>query len=233
LEKQSVFAGMRIAVGPSNVHVRSEDVLTVLSSAPVRGGWCEADCIVNRRVPVDYHEADPQQDTVRWLIRHGFEPRRTVALITAARTEDAVLTRVDGEGFCLTALVTAGVGNAVRAGRPGFPDDDRWRPGTINMILLVDGNVTESAMVGAVVTATEAKAAALQDLRVTDSEGNIATGTSTDVVVIARICRTRDRVHHYAGTVSSLGRAVARAVYDAVAEAVLRERTREKGPDGS
>jgi adenosylcobinamide amidohydrolase len=224
---------MRIAVGPSNVHVRSEDVLTVPSSAPVRGGWCEADCIVNRRVPVDYHEADPQQDTVRWLIRHGFEPRRTVALMTAARTEDAVLTRVDGEGFCLTALVTAGVGNAVRAGRPGFSDDDRWRPGTINTILLVDGNVTESAMVGAVVTATEAKAAALQDLRVTDSEGNIATGTSTDAVVIARICRTRDRVHHYAGTVSPLGRAVARAVYDAVAEAVLRERTREKGPDGS
>jgi adenosylcobinamide amidohydrolase len=40
-------------------------------------------------------------------------------------------------------------------------------------------------------------------------------------------------VYLYAGTVSPFGRAVARAVYDAVAEAVLREREREEGKDGS
>ena len=114
-----------------------------------------------------------------------------------------------------------------------LPADDRWRPGTINIILLVDGNVTESAMAGALVTATEAKAAALQDLEVTDPGGNVATGTSTDAVVIARIRRMGGPVHLYAGTVSPFGRAVARAVYDAVAEAVLREREREEGKDGS
>jgi len=88
-------------------------------------------------------------------------------------------------------------------------------------------------MAGALVTATEAKAAALQDLEVTDPGGNVATGTSTDAVVIARIRRMGGPVHLYAGTVSPFGRAVARAVYDAVAEAVLREREREEGKDGS
>jgi iron complex transport system ATP-binding protein len=133
----------------------------------------------------------------------------------------------------LAALVTAGVGNAVRAGNAGISDDDRWRPGTINTILLVDGHVTESAMAGALVTATEAKAAALQDLEVTDPQGNVATGTSTDAVVIARLHRAGGPIHLYAGTVSPLGIAVARAVYDAVAEAVLREKAREVGKDES
>lgn len=229
MEYRSIFPGLRIAVGPSYVCVRSDDVLKVLSSAPVRGGFCEANCIVNRRVPADYHESNPQRDTVRWLIRSGFDPEKTVALMTAAPTEDAVLTRAAGDGFCLTTLVTAGVGNAVRAGRPGLLDDDWWRPGTINAILLVDGNVTESAMVGALVTATEAKAAALQDLKVMDNKGNVATGTSTDAVVIARLHRTGGKIHLYAGTVSPLGKAVARAVYDAVTEAVLREKEREEG----
>jgi adenosylcobinamide hydrolase len=233
LEYRSLFSGLRFAVGPSSVCVRSEQPLRVLSSAPVRGGWCEATDIVNRRVPADYCEPDPQRDTVRWLIRHGFEPEKAVALMTAARTEDAACVRVEGDGFCLAALVTAGVGNAVRAGNAGISDDDRWRPGTINTILLVDGHVTESAMAGALVTATEAKAAALQDLEVTDPQGNVATGTSTDAVVIARLHRAGGPIHLYAGTVSPLGIAVARAVYDAVAEAVLREKAREVGKDES
>jgi adenosylcobinamide hydrolase len=200
----------------------------VLSSAPVGGGRCEAEWIVNRRVPENYCATDPVTETVRWLTGNGFDPRRTVALLTAARTEDAVLVRIDGDGFCLAALVTAGVGNAARAGKPGFSDG--CRPGTINTILLVDGNVTEGAMVGAVITATEAKSAALQDLRVADPDGDPATGTNTDAVVIAVVRRKRDGcVHAYAGPASPLGRAVGRAVYEAVTEAVLRERRRKEG----
>lgn len=228
---RNLFSGLRVAVGPAFVCVRSEKPLRMLSSAPVRGGWCEAYDIVNRRVTLDYNEPDPQRETVRWLVRHGFDPERTVTLMTAARTEDAAITRVDGDGFCLAAVVTAGVGNATRAGKTGVFDDGQWKPGTINTILLVNGNVTESAMVGALVTATEAKAAALQDLRVTDVKGNVATGTSTDAVVIARLHRNGGRLHLYAGTVSPLGNAVARAVYDAVTEAVSRERARDEGKD--
>jgi adenosylcobinamide amidohydrolase len=230
MESNDLFGMLRITVGSAYVSVRSEHPLWVLSSAPVRGGWCEAEWIVNRRVSVNYCAEDPIRETVHWLTGNGFDPRRTVALLTAAHTEDAVLTRVDGAGFCLAALVTAGVGNATRAGKPGSPDDYHLRPGTINTILLVDGSVTDGAMVGAVITATEAKAAALHDLRVVDPDGDLATGTSTDAVVVAAIRRIKDGcVHAYAGPVSPLGRAVGCAVYEAVSEAIIRERRRKEG----
>ena len=40
-------------------------------------------------------------------------------------------------------------------------------PGTINTIVVIEGSLTDAAMVNAVITATEAKAAALQALNTT------------------------------------------------------------------
>ncbi len=82
-------------------------------------------------------------------------------------------------------------------------------------------------MVNTVITVTEAKAAALQELDVKDGEGRVATGTTTDAVMIASTQRRREGyVHAYAGAASPLGQAVGQAVREAVREAVLRERRR-------
>ncbi|WP_194830533.1 adenosylcobinamide amidohydrolase [Laceyella tengchongensis] len=79
------------------------------------------------------------------------------------------------------------------------------------------------------ITATEAKAAALADLGVTDSKGLVATGTTTDAVVIAATGNIQDGViHPYAGTLSPLGQAIARTVYAGVTEAVENERRRKR-----
>jgi adenosylcobinamide amidohydrolase len=77
-------------------------------------------------------------------------------------------------------------------------------------------------MVNAVITAAEAKAAALQDLGVTDPvSGLAATGTTTDAVVVGVSQSERYReLHAYAGTATSIGDMIGRIVYESVCESV-------------
>ncbi|MDD4369390.1 MAG: adenosylcobinamide amidohydrolase [Oscillospiraceae bacterium] len=52
-------------------------------------------------------------------------------------------------------------------------------------MVLVDGNLTGAAMVNAVITATEAKTRAIFQAGVRLPDGDMATGTTTDAIVIA------------------------------------------------
>ncbi|MBB6024052.1 YD repeat-containing protein [Paenibacillus sp. JGP012] len=96
-------------------------------------------------------------------------------------------------------------------------------PGTINIMLWLNGQMTPGAMVNAIQTAVEAKAAALADAGIKDSEnGQTATGTTTDAIVLA-VRRTKHEsqpLHTYAGTATALGAAIGRLVYDTVTESL-------------
>ncbi|GKS09003.1 hypothetical protein YDYSY3_00030 [Paenibacillus chitinolyticus] len=128
------------------------------------------------------------------------EPAAAAAAAAAADT-----------GIAVSAWVTVGYSNMARAGR-GLPASALF-PGTINIIVAVEGELTDEAMVNAVITATEAKAAALQDLGVALEDGSGATGTTTDAVLIAST--QRGRLHRYAGTATYLGHMIGRSVYEA------------------
>jgi len=83
------------------------------------------------------------------------------------------------------ALVTAGVkSNAVRMSA----DEGRfYEPGTINIILLPNMKLTLRAMARAIISATEAKTAALMDLDIRSSYSSSmhrATGTGTDNIIV-------------------------------------------------
>jgi len=58
--------------------------------------------------------------------------------------------------------------------------------GTINVVLLTNANLSDGAMARAIVTVTEAKTAAIQDLEVrsTCTQQNQAMGTGTDNVIV-------------------------------------------------
>ncbi|MBO8162896.1 MAG: adenosylcobinamide amidohydrolase [Brevibacillus sp.] len=205
------------------------------SNALWNGGFCQASGILNQRVGMDYGSADPAADIMRAITALGQDPAVTVGLLTAARMEGAAAAYQEGDQFRLCAVVTAGVGNAVRAGR-ALRTYPAYRAGTINTIVMLDANLTDGAMLNAIVTATEAKTAALQEAGVLDESGLPATGTSTDVVVIASHPTRPDAVTHlYAGTATALGDALAKAVYTATLAAVLKERTgcqEQRGDEG-
>ncbi|SEM69260.1 adenosylcobinamide amidohydrolase [Lihuaxuella thermophila] len=211
------------------IQIQSEQPLTVLTSAVVGGGLATATMILNRHVESSYCPPDPEAEIQDWLQAKGLSRCQTVVLLTAAHVDEGGYRRVESEYFRLAVWATAGVGNAARAGLDG-PVYLQEMPGTINLILLIDGRMTIPAMVNSIITATEAKAAALQDLCVTDPQGNIATGTSTDAIVVASTQEwVGSYLHSYAGVASPLGRSIGQAVYQAVREAVENERRRRQG----
>jgi len=119
------------------------------------------------------------------------------------------------------ALVTAGVkSNAVRM---SVDEGGFYEPGTINIILLPNVRLTQRAMSRAIISATEAKTAALQDLDIRSSYSprlGQATGTGTDNIIVAG----GDGMEiDNAGGHSKLGELIAKAVYKCVKEAVYKQ----------
>lgn len=177
-----------------------------LSSAFYGGGMNRLERAVNLYVDRNYECSDPVQDMENKLRNWGYSLSGCAGLMTAVPLEHAAVAEEDTGSAGIFVCVIAAAGNAARAGV------ERnvlavYRPGTINIMLGIDGRLTPAAMVNAVQTAVEAKAAALADLGITDPEnGLIATGTTTDAIVLAVSQSGRYNAEHvYAGTATDLG----------------------------
>ncbi|WP_339219567.1 adenosylcobinamide amidohydrolase [Paenibacillus sp. FSL W7-1332] len=196
-----------------------------ISSAIYGGGFVLLDHIVNRYVDKHYDCSDPVNDMVNFMAVHGYPAESTAGLMTAVKLKYASIREERSEQASILCCTTAGVGNAARAGssRTTFA---AYQPGTINIMLMVDGMMTPACMVNAMLTATEAKAAALHDLGVRDHEtGGVATGTTTDAMVLGVSGNAAYGVnHHYAGTATDLGGMIGRLVYESVMESIITER---------
>jgi len=171
-----------------------------------------------------------------WGIGHklGLEEIRKRAYEVIGKSEDTASFLFTGadmdnlaikkEGFRdmeVYALVTAGVkSNAVRMSA----DEGRfYEPGTINIIILSNMKLSPRAMTRAIISATEAKTAALQDLDIRSSYTpriHQATGTGTDNIIVVE----GDGIPvDNSGGHTKMGELIARAVYEAVQEAVYRQ----------
>ena len=207
--------------------IKSAQPLRVLSSAVCGGGWTRARNIVNMWVPKNYQGADPARDLGAFIAEAGLKGD-TVGLMTAVRSEFAVQRWAEVRQVTVGVIATAGVSNATAAGLA--LGNRAAAPGTINLVLLVDTQLMPAAMVNAVITATEAKARALRELDVRcATSGELATGTSTDAVVVATT--DRGRPWPYAGPATEIGHTLAQLVHAAVRQAVLEynARVRDRG----
>lgn len=216
LEMADVIDGIEVETGQEAVWVRSERRLRVLSSAPVGGDLDACRHILNMHVEDGYRAEAPAADLTAFARRLGIaEP--FVGLMTAARTHEAAVVTEGLDGTTVAAVVTVGLGSPVSTGRsPQAP----WRSSTINIIVLVDGILERTAAVNAVITATEAKVAALAGAGILTADGLPATGTATDAVVVA--WTGRGATLAYLGPASLGGWLVGRAVRRAVAQGLER-----------
>ncbi len=201
--------------------IKTSETYLTLSSAVHGGGFGSAYRFMNWKVPLSYDCSDPVRDFGEKLNEWGYSLHTTIGMLTAAKLTHASIAETEGEAFTMLCCTTAGTSNAARSGLP-HPTYALYTPGTINTFLLIDGRLTASAMVNAVITATEAKTTALQDCGIRDKQHDLpATGTTTDSIVIASSQSDRYmRTHPYAGAATTIGDAIGRLVYETVFEAV-------------
>lgn len=184
----------------------------VIASAVLGGGIREAAWVINAHVRSDYGRMDPQRHLEEIADGAGLDPATGVGLLTAAdlgRVASALDGPVGGEVRC---DATVGVSYPTWASAPddeALPDKPWW-PGTINLVCQLPVPLTDAALVGAVLTATEAKTQALL------AGGVEGTGTASDAVVICCPVAGAGPVP-FAGPRSVWGSRLARAVHTAVA----------------
>ena len=211
-----MIEGIEVAIDSEAVVVTASEPLTVLSSAFVGGGFASAHAIVNLHVRKNIAEAETDG------LLAGFVERREirgpwVGLLTSAWTEKTVVAEAAGSGMTALAVATVGLSNRITAGRTPL---GVWAPTTINTVVVVDAAPEPAALVNAIMTVTEVKTSllALVDLRCDD--GGVASGTSTDAVVVAATGRgLRCR---FGGPISDLGWVIARAAREALDAGIRR-----------
>jgi iron complex transport system ATP-binding protein len=208
------------------IFLKSPVPLRTMSSGVIGSGtgWYQA--FVNRHVDKDYNCSDFRQDMADFLRKNGFEPSETVGMMTAVTLEDVEYQVFETAGFSLFAVVTAGVGNAVDASKSELHTFEIV-PGTINTWVFVNGDLSEEAFIQSIMTATEAKVKALHDLQVVDEvTGTIATGTSTDSILVA--ATQTGMALDFAGTITPLGKMISKAVYQCTIKAIQKSQKRKK-----
>jgi adenosylcobinamide amidohydrolase len=136
------------------------------------------------------------------------------------------------------AIATAGVRvNAVSAGDNAsyYEINDEYdfdinehddgfskKPGTINVILLINSRLSESSLLLAEMIATEAKTVALRDLMTASNYSNeIATGTGTDGIAIFSNLDSENRIENMS-THAKIGELIANAVKAAIKECLAK-----------
>lgn len=157
----------------------------------------------------------------------GFELDSTVGMQTGAHMKNAAVVEKTYEHLSVTAVATAGI--EINGGRVGDPatwvEDGKvpheFRVGTINIILYINGDMPQGAMARALVTCTEAKVVALQELQMASrySRG-LATGSGTDDTIIIADAESELYLTS-AGKHSKLGELIGLAVIEAVKEALF------------
>jgi adenosylcobinamide hydrolase len=165
-------------------------------SSGVDGGRRAAKNILNIQVPHDFSHDDPkgyiQETAASMKLEGGY-----VALLTAVEMKNVQILN----DACVTVFVTAGLTNPSSFG-------------TINIIVISSATLSEGAIAGTIITATEAKGHALFD------KGLHFTGTTSDAVVVAYENSREDEPILYSGPATPFGSRVAKLVRLGVKDAL-------------
>lgn len=134
-------------------------------STGLNGGRARVKYIFNKHVPRTFNPFSPQEFVKEEALKMGIKETH-FGLLTAVNMEYLQVIEDD----YLTAFITAGVSNG---------SEFRAKVGTINIILVSKIRLSETALLGAIITATESKGLALLE------KGYTFLGTNTDAVIVA------------------------------------------------
>ena len=191
-------------------------------------GHCHGPASLAVRDPLGYRESICN--------KHDLPAEFCATLGTAANMNNACIAVRTFRDLSVAAVCTGGVeGNAGRAGDPasvvetaeGFeklpPADSIPGPGTINTLLFIGKPLIPGALTRCIMTATEAKTAALQELAVNSRySAGLATGTGTDQIGVAAMEDGSPPLTS-AGKHAKLGELIGLTVYEAIKGTLARQ----------
>jgi adenosylcobinamide amidohydrolase len=222
LEQIDLAENVKLVVKENVLAVFCDSALKTISSAFYNGGAKQVKAVLNVGVPEGYSDLSLHLDPLELITSSASKVGLTkeyLAMVTAAKIKNYSLVTKKATDFSVSAIATAGCSHGESSGEEM---DVQEIIGTINIIVFIDGNPSESCMVAALITATEAKSAVLRDFDVRSRyTGDSATGSITDSVTIASI--ELGKTLSLAGPASKLGKLVGYCTRKAVTEALLKQ----------
>jgi adenosylcobinamide amidohydrolase len=218
-----------------SIVIRFHGKRNVLSTSHINGGYREDltavfnnDCTLGAGMGCQLKAAAYEEHLKIVAEELGLDSGRTAGLGTAASMDNVSIKVEEYKGLAVTAIVTGGIEiNGGRVGDPASFDerdiDLQNEHGTINIILLINSFLEEHTMTRAVVTCTEAKTAAIQELMAgSNYSSGIATGSGTDGTIVISDMESPVKLTN-AGKHSKLGELIGKCVKKAVKEALYKQ----------
>ena len=175
----------------------------------------------------EYCKPDQKELIKKFIIDElGLDYETVAYMATIVSMDSAAIKSENYDELSVTAIATASL--EVNGGRVGEPatcyekhgQSINLRPGTINIMVFVNADMTPGCMARSIVTATEAKTAALQELIASSlNSTGIATGSGTDNIMIIANAES-DNTLTYAGKHGKLGELIGKLVMSAVKESL-------------
>lgn len=222
MEELDLKSGVKFVVKENVLAVVSKDAFRTVSSAIYNGGTKQVKAVLNVGVPEGYSDQSLHLDPFSLITSSAAKigvAEDYLAMVTAAKIQNYSLVIKKTSDFSVSVVATAGCSHGESSGEEMNVQE---MMGTINIIVLIDGNPSDSAMVASLITATEAKSATLRDFDVRSRyTGDSATGSITDSVTIASTGTGKPLI--LAGPASRLGKIVGHCTRQAVAEALLQQ----------
>ena len=172
-------------------------------STGLNGGRARVKHLFNKQVPRTFNPPSPREFIREEALKLNLGAAN-FGLLTAVNMEFLQVIEDD----YLIAFITAGVSNG---------SEFRAKVGTINIILVSKTRLSETALFGAIITATEAKGLALLE------KGYTFLGTNTDAVIVAYETNSSSELENekkeeipYAGSSTEFGKKITKAVIKGV-----------------
>jgi adenosylcobinamide amidohydrolase len=222
LEQFDLAENTKLVLKENVLAVICDNALKTVSSAFYNGGHKQVKAVLNVGVPEGYNDRSLHLDPLELITSSAAKLGLTkdyLAMVTAANVHNYSLATKKSDAFTVSVAATAGCKHGESAGEEMDVEEIK---GTINIIVFIDGNPSDSCMVASLITATEAKSAALRDFDVRSRyTGDSATGSITDSVTVAS--NGKGKPISYGGPASKLGKLVGSCTRRAATEALLKQ----------
>ena len=198
----------------------------VLSSAFYNGGYGRRKAILNAKTNMKELENTIPEDIIKKKIESLGLPSNTAAMLTSANMEYNQFNYIEENGIKIGVSVSAGTSNALNITErspTAYNGNPLNETGTINIVIVTNMWLLSDCLVSTIISATEAKTAALIDLKVkSNTTEKQATGTGTDSVTVVS---GSDEKIQFAGGHTIFGQLIGESVYNAVKKSLEKTKT--------